>query len=104
MGISVTQDEAYSGAHGQLFLLRQHFFFSLVLFGLVCSLTGLIDLIFSVRLHNFCVVFCQTFQILHKYIALYTTHLIKDKEAPKAVQLYIQHGVPPNPQVHTHFL
>ncbi|XP_005948489.1 intraflagellar transport protein 172 homolog [Haplochromis burtoni] len=40
----------------------------------------------------------QTFQILHKYIALYATHLIKDKEAPKAVQLYIQHGVPPNPQ------
>uniref|UniRef100_A0A3Q0QW63 Intraflagellar transport 172 n=1 Tax=Amphilophus citrinellus TaxID=61819 RepID=A0A3Q0QW63_AMPCI len=44
----------------------------------------------------------QNFQILHKYVALYATHLIKEEKAPKALQLYAQHGVPPNPQVHTH--
>lgn len=40
----------------------------------------------------------QNFKILHKYVALYATHLIKEEEAPKALQLYIQHGAPPNPQ------
>ena len=49
--------------------------------------------------------FCQNFKILHKYVALYATHLIKEGEALKALQLYIQHGAPPNTQVlHTHFL
>ncbi|KAM9354646.1 intraflagellar transport protein 172 homolog isoform 1-T1 [Pholidichthys leucotaenia] len=40
----------------------------------------------------------QNFMILHKYVALYATHLIKEEDAVKALQLYIQHGVPPNPQ------
>ncbi|XP_026197771.1 intraflagellar transport protein 172 homolog [Anabas testudineus] len=40
----------------------------------------------------------QNFKILHKYVALYATHLIKEDDALKALQLYIQHGVPPNPQ------
>lgn len=52
------------------------------------------------RRHHLCVVFCQNFKILHKYVALYATHLIKEDDALKALQLYIQHGVPPNPQVH----
>ncbi|KAK2889898.1 intraflagellar transport protein 172 homolog isoform X2 [Channa argus] len=40
----------------------------------------------------------QNIKILHKYVALYATHLIKEEEAPKALQLYLQHGAPPNPQ------
>ncbi|XP_041831040.1 intraflagellar transport protein 172 homolog [Melanotaenia boesemani] len=40
----------------------------------------------------------QNFKILQKYIALYATHLIKEGGALKALQIYIQHGVPPNPQ------
>lgn len=44
--------------------------------------------------------FCQNFKILQKYVALYATHLIKEEDALKALQLYVQHGAPPNPQVH----
>ncbi|XP_039981994.1 intraflagellar transport protein 172 homolog [Xiphias gladius] len=40
----------------------------------------------------------QNFKILHKYVALYATHLIKEQDALRALQLYIQHGAPPNPQ------
>ncbi|KAF7654055.1 hypothetical protein LDENG_00075250, partial [Lucifuga dentata] len=40
----------------------------------------------------------QNFKILHKYVALYATHLIKEGDTVKALQLYVQHGVPPNPQ------
>ncbi|KAG7214317.1 hypothetical protein INR49_004455 [Caranx melampygus] len=40
----------------------------------------------------------QNFKILHKYVALYSTHLIKEGDALKALKLYIQHGAPPNPQ------
>ncbi|XP_058470061.1 intraflagellar transport protein 172 homolog [Solea solea] len=40
----------------------------------------------------------QNFKILHKYVALYATHLIKEEDAVKALQLYVQHGAPPNPQ------
>ncbi|XP_074541957.1 intraflagellar transport protein 172 homolog [Halichoeres trimaculatus] len=40
----------------------------------------------------------QNFKILHKYVALYATQLIKDGDPVKALQLYIQHGAPPNPQ------
>lgn len=40
----------------------------------------------------------QNFKILHKYVALYATHLIKEEDALKALQLYIQHGAPPNSQ------
>ncbi|XP_073709088.1 intraflagellar transport protein 172 homolog [Garra rufa] len=36
----------------------------------------------------------QNFKVLHKYIALYATHLIKDGEAEKVLNLYGQHGVP----------
>ncbi|XP_069580919.1 intraflagellar transport protein 172 homolog [Brachyistius frenatus] len=40
----------------------------------------------------------QNFKILHKYVALYATHLIKEGDALKALQLYVLHGAPPNPQ------
>ncbi|XP_077366599.1 intraflagellar transport protein 172 homolog [Festucalex cinctus] len=40
----------------------------------------------------------QNFKILHKYVALFATHLIKEGDALKALQLYVQHGAPPNPQ------
>ncbi|XP_060947369.1 intraflagellar transport protein 172 homolog [Limanda limanda] len=40
----------------------------------------------------------QNFKILHKYVALYATDLIKEGNAQKALQLYLQHGAPPNPQ------
>ncbi|KAM3861396.1 intraflagellar transport protein 172 homolog [Diretmus argenteus] len=40
----------------------------------------------------------QNFKILHKYVALYATHLIKEEDPLKALQLYVQHGAPPNPQ------
>uniref|UniRef100_A0A8C2A3G2 Intraflagellar transport protein 172 homolog n=1 Tax=Cyprinus carpio TaxID=7962 RepID=A0A8C2A3G2_CYPCA len=36
----------------------------------------------------------QNFKVLHKYIALYATHLIKEGEAEKVLNLYTQHGVP----------
>lgn len=36
-------------------------------------------------------------------MALYASHLIKEEEPLKALQLYIQYGAPPNPQVlHMH--
>ncbi|CAL8315982.1 unnamed protein product [Lota lota] len=40
----------------------------------------------------------QNFKILHKYVALYATHLIKEGDSQSALQLYVQHGAPPNPQ------
>ncbi|KAG7460913.1 hypothetical protein MATL_G00203920 [Megalops atlanticus] len=40
----------------------------------------------------------QNFKILHKYIALYATHLIKEGECEKVLSLYINHGAPANPQ------
>ncbi|CAF93921.1 unnamed protein product, partial [Tetraodon nigroviridis] len=41
----------------------------------------------------------QNHKVLHKYVALYASHLIKEEEPLKALQLYIQYGAPPNPQV-----
>ncbi|XP_073712376.1 intraflagellar transport protein 172 homolog [Misgurnus anguillicaudatus] len=40
----------------------------------------------------------QNFKVLHKYIALYATHLIKEGQAEKVLNLYAQHGVPANSQ------
>ncbi|XP_055005694.1 intraflagellar transport protein 172 homolog [Boleophthalmus pectinirostris] len=40
----------------------------------------------------------QNFQILQKYVALYATQLIKEAEPVRALQLYVTHGAPPNPQ------
>ncbi|KAM3602576.1 uncharacterized protein V6R79_006682 [Siganus canaliculatus] len=40
----------------------------------------------------------QNFQILHKYVALNASHLIKEGAALQALQLYVQHGAPPSPQ------
>ncbi|XP_003971457.2 intraflagellar transport protein 172 homolog [Takifugu rubripes] len=40
----------------------------------------------------------QNYKVLHKYVALYASHLIKEEEPLKALQLYVQHGAPPNPQ------
>ncbi|KAJ8009128.1 hypothetical protein DPEC_G00085660 [Dallia pectoralis] len=40
----------------------------------------------------------QNYKILHKYVALYATHLIKEGNAEKALNLYSQHGAPANPQ------
>ncbi|XP_057208125.1 intraflagellar transport protein 172 homolog isoform X2 [Triplophysa rosa] len=36
----------------------------------------------------------QNFKVLHKFIALYATYLIKEGEAEKVLHLYAQHGVP----------
>ncbi len=41
----------------------------------------------------------QGFKVLHKYVALYATHLIKENRIQKALDLYVQHGAPANPQV-----
>ncbi|XP_033644927.1 intraflagellar transport protein 172 homolog [Asterias rubens] len=40
----------------------------------------------------------QGFKVLHKYVALYATHLIKENRIQKALDLYVQHGAPANPQ------
>ncbi|XP_058274743.1 intraflagellar transport protein 172 homolog [Hemibagrus wyckioides] len=40
----------------------------------------------------------QNFKVLHKYCALYATHLIKEGEAEKVLDLYVQHGMPANPE------
>ncbi|KAJ3607079.1 hypothetical protein NHX12_026594 [Muraenolepis orangiensis] len=40
----------------------------------------------------------SNFKILHKYVALYATHLIKEGEPQNALHLYVQHGAPPNSQ------
>ncbi|XP_064411524.1 intraflagellar transport protein 172 homolog [Latimeria chalumnae] len=40
----------------------------------------------------------QNYKVLHKYIALYATHLIKERKADRALGLYIQHGAPANSQ------
>ncbi|XP_071962115.1 intraflagellar transport protein 172 homolog [Antedon mediterranea] len=40
----------------------------------------------------------QDFKVLHKYIALYAAHLINEKNIQKALDLYVQHGAPPNPE------
>ncbi|CAL8391867.1 unnamed protein product [Arctogadus glacialis] len=40
----------------------------------------------------------QNFKILHKYVALYATHLIREDDAQSALSLYVTHGAPPNPQ------
>ncbi|XP_046728666.1 intraflagellar transport protein 172 homolog isoform X1 [Silurus meridionalis] len=40
----------------------------------------------------------QNFKILHKYCALYATHLIKEGQAEKVLELYVQHGIPASPE------
>ncbi|XP_043931402.1 intraflagellar transport protein 172 homolog isoform X2 [Protopterus annectens] len=40
----------------------------------------------------------QNYKILHKYVALYATHLIKEGATEKALSLYVQHGVPASSQ------
>nr|XP_032825685.1 intraflagellar transport protein 172 homolog [Petromyzon marinus] len=40
----------------------------------------------------------QNYKVLHKYVALYATHLIKEGQAQKALALYTQHGTPANSQ------
>ncbi|MBN3302921.1 IF172 protein, partial [Amia calva] len=40
----------------------------------------------------------QNFKVLHKYVALYATHLIKEGQSVKVLNLYVLHGVPANPQ------
>ncbi|KAG8430928.1 hypothetical protein GDO86_019734, partial [Hymenochirus boettgeri] len=40
----------------------------------------------------------QNYKILHKYIALFATHLIKEGRWDRALSLYVQHGTPANPQ------
>lgn len=41
----------------------------------------------------------QNYKILHKYVALYATHLIREGGYSQALALYVQHGAPANPQV-----
>ncbi|KAM9496806.1 intraflagellar transport protein 172 homolog [Clarias gariepinus] len=36
----------------------------------------------------------QNFKVLHKYCALYATHLIKEGDVEKVLDLYVQHGMP----------
>ncbi|XP_004083357.1 intraflagellar transport protein 172 homolog [Oryzias latipes] len=40
----------------------------------------------------------QNLKVLHKYLALYATHLIKEGDAQRALELYLQYGASPNPQ------
>lgn len=40
----------------------------------------------------------QNYKILHKYVALYATHLIREGGYTQALALYVQHGAPANPQ------
>ncbi|XP_063296770.1 intraflagellar transport protein 172 homolog, partial [Pelobates fuscus] len=40
----------------------------------------------------------QNYRVLHKYVALFATHLIKEGNWNKALSLYVQHGAPANPQ------
>nr|XP_060478952.1 intraflagellar transport protein 172 homolog [Panthera onca] len=40
----------------------------------------------------------QNYKILHKYVALYATHLIREGDCGQALALYVQHGAPANPQ------
>ncbi|KAF3826454.1 hypothetical protein GH733_008979 [Mirounga leonina] len=40
----------------------------------------------------------QNYKILHKYVALYATHLIREGGYGQALALYVQHGAPANPQ------
>ncbi|XP_076688928.1 intraflagellar transport protein 172 homolog isoform X3 [Callospermophilus lateralis] len=40
----------------------------------------------------------QNYKILHKYVALYATHLIREGGSAQALALYVQHGAPANPQ------
>lgn len=41
----------------------------------------------------------QNYKVLHKYVALYATHLIREGSWDKALSLYVHHGAPANPQV-----
>uniref|UniRef100_A0A8C0IIW3 Intraflagellar transport protein 172 homolog n=1 Tax=Bubo bubo TaxID=30461 RepID=A0A8C0IIW3_BUBBB len=40
----------------------------------------------------------QNYKVLHKYVALYATHLIREGSWDKALSLYVHHGAPANPQ------
>ncbi|NWI06050.1 IF172 protein, partial [Tichodroma muraria] len=40
----------------------------------------------------------QSYQVLHKYVALYATQLICEGSWDKALRLYVLHGAPANPQ------
>lgn len=41
----------------------------------------------------------QSYKVLHKYVALYATHLIWEGSWDKALHLYVHHGAPANSQV-----
>lgn len=40
----------------------------------------------------------QNYKVLHKYVALYATHLIKGGNSEAAMELYAKHGAPAQPQ------
>ncbi|KAM4772549.1 intraflagellar transport protein 172 homolog [Rhinophrynus dorsalis] len=40
----------------------------------------------------------QNYKVLHKYVALFATHLIKEGKWDQALSLYVQHGAPANSQ------
>ncbi|KAK3595246.1 hypothetical protein CHS0354_010853 [Potamilus streckersoni] len=40
----------------------------------------------------------QNPKVLHKYVALYATHLIKGNNTTKALDVYVKYGTPANPQ------
>jgi hypothetical protein len=41
----------------------------------------------------------QNSKVLHKYAALYATHLIKNNDSRKALDIYVKYGAPANAQV-----
>ena len=43
-------------------------------------------------------------QVLHKYVALYATHLIKNGDTYRAMDQYVKYGAPANPSVRTALL
>lgn len=43
--------------------------------------------------------FPQNAKVLHKYAALYATHLIKNNDIRKALDIYVKYGAPANAQV-----
>jgi intraflagellar transport protein 172 len=41
----------------------------------------------------------QSPKVLHKYVAIYAAHLIKENRVLDAMDLYVKHGTPPLQQV-----
>lgn len=55
------------------------------------------DLHFSLQDHL--IIYLQSNDVLNKYVALYAANRIKNGDLTKALDLFVQYGAPPNPQV-----